>query len=527
MAVPIFNETGNMTLVADADTVQWPIATEVDTDIKVQGTASNADAIRNGGTFTYTFGTAQDMSATNTMIRAWFQYTFASTLNLTSAGGIQLGITDGSNAAYWYVSGSDLHKGTWELLQADISATPDTGTTPNLSSITAMYIVLTNATSARNVNNTFIDISWYGTGIEFYGGTTVDKVTWNTLAVADTGATTSKQYGIIELIKGGAYYLNHAMFIGDSAATNNCYFDGAGETVVFYSANEKSGAYQIKATGNATGTTDINLDGASILSSSTPFVFDMSSANLTTLSMSGAKLKNASVSTFKTGQTITGVTFDSCGTILPSGATLDSCAILNCNTASSVLTASLTETSTCDFISDGSNHAVELTSIGAGSMTWDNTTSGYDIGATGSPITPTNTGNEALYVNVGSGTLTVNVAAGATTPSIRSAGATVNVVAGQVTITFNVSPAVTGYEYAIYTVTALGSLAGAVEVQHVEVHNSSSFQYTYTYSAGVVIAVQVISAPASPLDYEESITYYTLGPADSSQTITLTKDENN
>ena len=427
MANPTFNETGYMTLIANADTVQWPPSTEVDADIKVQGTGSNLDAIRNGATFTFTFGTAADMSATNTMPRVWFQHTFPSYLQTTALGGLQIGLTDGTNTAYWYVSGSDSHKGTWELLQCDPSATPDSGTAPTMSAITAMYIVMVHATAARNVDNTYIDISYFGIGIEFYGGTSGDKVTWATLASSDTGTTTDKWYGIIERIKGGAYYLNHAIYIGDSAATNNCYFDGTGETIVFYDANEKSGSYQIKATGNATGTTDIDLDGATIFSAATPFVFDMSAANLTTLSMVGTKLKNCSAASFKSTQSLSGITFEDTTAVNTNDGTLDACTFVN----STQISDTLEDVTNSSFTSGGTGHAVDLTGAGAlttQTMNWSNSDSGY-------AATDGSTGNETIKVNVASAnTLTINVAAGATTPTIYNTGTgTVTVVAGQVT----------------------------------------------------------------------------------------------
>ena len=94
--------------------------------------------------------------------------------------------------------------------------------------------------------------------------------------------------------------------------------------------------------------------------------------------------------------------------------------------------------STNKFKSSGSNHAVELTTIGDGTMNWNCITADFDTGSTGSPVTTTTTGNEDIYISATSGTLTISVATGATIPSIWSAGATINVVAGQVTTTITV-----------------------------------------------------------------------------------------
>lgn len=84
------------------------------------------------------------------------------------------------------------------------------------------------------------------------------------------------------------------------------------------------------------------------------------------------------------------------------------------------------------FVSFGAGHAVELTSIGSGSMSWENETSGYAV-VNGS------TGNEDIFVNVSTGTLDIQVPTGVTTPSIRTAGATVNIVKSAVTLTIIVT----------------------------------------------------------------------------------------
>ena len=217
--------------------------------------------------------------------------------------------------------------------------------------------------------------------------------------------------------------------------------------------------------------------------------------------------------------------------IIVSGGTFTGNSILLSTSASSIVTNDLALVPGNHFESDGANHAVELTTIGAGSMSWSNTSTSYDAGVTGSPITPTSTGNEDIYINVATASdITINVAAGASTPSIRvgaSFTGNVNVVAGLVSVTFTVSPSVANYEYTLYTVTASGSLVGAVEVQHVEDQLSDNFAYTYTFSVGVILAVQLLFGDGSINDYEESLTYYTLGSSDASQTINLKSDINN
>jgi len=176
----------------------------------------------------------------------------------------------------------------------------------------------------------------------------------------------------------------------------------------------------------------------------------------------------------------------------------------------------------------GSNYGVNLGTVtGTKSLSWNCLESGFTVGTTGSSVGVTPTGKETIWVSVDNGvTLTINVGTGASTPSIANAGTgTVEVVAGLVTADWTVSPSITGFEYTLYTVDSVGSLIGAVEVQHVESHGSPSFSYTYTYSADTVLAVQVIDNGVN--DFEENTSYYTLSASDSSTTLNLSTDYNN
>ena len=236
--------------------------------------------------------------------------------------------------------------------------------------------------------------------------------------------------------------------------------------------------------------------------------------------------------TFSTSaEIIKNCTFDGSSTVISSGNSIGSGNTFN--GTSGVI--SLQTTNLADFggsttiNSSGSNHGVDLTNIGVGVMSWAPTTTGFDTGVTGSPITPTSTGNEDIYITATtSSDIDINITTGATIPSVRVAASftgNVNIVAGLVDFTFTVSPSIIDYEYRIYSVTASGSLAGAVELQGLETAISDTATYTYTYSSPDPIAVQIISQPDH--DYEEVISYYTLAPTDQNVTINLKSDINN
>lgn len=153
-----------------------------------------------------------------------------------------------------------------------------------------------------------------------------------------------------------------------------------------------------------------------------------------TWTVEGGTFTGINTSVLRAGCDFTGTTWRGTNLVTLNGATITGCKFDSLASSASVLASTLANITDCEFISDGSNHAVELDSIGAGSMSWDgNLLTGYVTGTAASPVTPTSTGNEAIYVNVATASdLTINVAGGATVPSIRvgaSFTGSVNVVA--------------------------------------------------------------------------------------------------
>ena len=202
-----------------------------------------------------------------------------------------------------------------------------------------------------------------------------------------------------------------------------------------------------------------------------------------TVSMSGCTWVDMGTFIFQSNATLTDTTFRRCDLVTQDGSSFTRCEFSDGRATASLLSNDLTKISNCTFNSDGSNHAVELTSLGTGSVDWDSTATGYVAGATGSPVSTSSTGNEAIFVNVASGTLTINVAAGATLPSIRSAGATVNVVAGQATLT--ISNVIINSDVVIYTEGTITKLQDDQDI------TGTTSTYTYTFSAGTFVDIKV------------------------------------
>ena len=400
------------------------------------------------------------------------------------------------------------------------------GGTLTLASFASIAINVDNSSSGniRSVLNHYIDAMYYGTGRTISGTTTTDKLFKES---NDLNTSSDTFDGCTLEFSGG---IDAQTDVTISTTLGNSY----GETLTFREVANTDNIYTL----SVTGTADFQANAIAAATSNVTVNLDASTA--TAFNFVGNSLVGAGTTEFKLGQNIKGsvltgrtsITHNSStfegNTVNTSGimtvATGGSCTGNTFNNASGISAISVTSLASIgsnNFVSDGSNHAIELTSIGGGSMVWNSTTSGYATGLTGSPVTPTATGNEDLFVNVASGTLTVNVTDGATIPSIRSAGATINVVAGQKNFQFTVSPLPTpNYEWRLYTVTAEGSLLGAVELAGEESATTATKTYTHSFT-NQPVAVQIISD-----DYIEETFYTTLTPTDLSVTINLKVDNN-
>ena len=274
--------------------------------------------------------------------------------------------------------------------------------------------------------NLSVDASRYGTGAYITAGEIANPATFGGFATQND--LVGNQWGILTAIPGG-FALQGRFVVGQ---------DNTGTPALAYFADSAISLVITDTIHSLTDFSQIIIDHASTI-----VILDtVSITALGTNNRGRVVVNNASSAVTITGGTWTGLGTISLqaattmtGTVLSltdsitlNGATLTDCTISNSRAASSILGDDLAKVSACTIESDGTNHAVELSSIGAGSMTWNNSTTGYETGVAGSPITPTATGNEDIYVNVGSGTLTINVSAGGTTPSVRSAGAIINVV---------------------------------------------------------------------------------------------------
>lgn len=374
----------------------------------------------------------------------WSAFLAAGIAFTKANGGGQIYLGDGTNISFWNVFGSDTYSGGLVKWAADSAITPSetNGTAATLGNITEIGFVTDVGGATARFDNFVVDAIEAGNGLTFQGTTTTDKLFSEALAQDEATAI-----GVLS-------EKNDKIFSQGSIELSGTSLVSSSESLTFSDTVGGAHTYDLDVTGtisfentsiDASGLVDYNFDSSGATS------FSLTGGGLAKFltlitgagqAMSGAVFQSGGSSTI--ANTLSDSSFNQCGTTTVTGS-LDACTVNKSTAAEATNVDNLNKLLNCTLIKDtATSHATRLTSIGAGSMSLSAITTGYDVGASGSPVTPTSTGNEDIFVDVASGTLTINVASGATTPSIRSAGAIVNVVAGLLPITITVKDRATG-----------------------------------------------------------------------------------
>lgn len=457
--------TSNLSVISLADsTTGWSgISGGLDTEVYKQAASIGSDGAytyqtrkNSNSTCTFTPAANIDMEATYLYPHLYWTmrcdvFPFCEDLNTGATNsGLMLRVTDGSsNYTQWHVDGADTWDGSWKNFVLDLNNSANVHSSSGTLDLTDVdiftwYTDNSNSGTIRIIDNTWLDAVRYGNGLTI---NTTASETVDFQDIADNDALTANYYGVLQETS-GVLFSQGSIIIGRSGYDTD--FDSDGETVYFIDNIVSTAHYFIRGDHGGANTTDINIVGLVCKTvGSSGAEFDMSNVSLDSLNVEGSTFIDMGACKFGSG-TLKTTKFTGCGLgqlddctatntswklcssveILDTGSATD-CVFDNSPDPESVITGDLSKVTDCDFTSDGSNHAVKLTSVGDGTMDWKNYLTSY-ASSDGS------TGNEAIYVNVGSGTLTINVPAGYDTPSIRTAGATVTVISGQVTTTITV-----------------------------------------------------------------------------------------
>lgn len=566
------NGSDSVTVVKYAGSGGSPSAAAADGSIE-GSTAITVQVSKQGVALFVAVPSALNFSTTESgqLIYVWGNFLAASLLNTQAANGFGICLSSGtptaSNYSLFTYYGSDNYAGGWVRMILDPTKTRSGGAgTLNTSNITHIGVFADVGGTTARFDNLILDACDVGNGLIITGTSTLGL--FNELLTNEA----TQRYGVVRSLNdsNSAVEIAGTLTLGDTSATASTITDEDSKIFaaepIYYQGAEVNAVPNTFAAINVvggSGTNSLSLgqpvsttggrNGISIVGNdSYTFGIDFSDGNVETGNWYGCSFENLSGSltfdaashnfkgnsisgcagfTFVTGSEAVDCAFVNSAQITLSGtAALTSCVITESSAASAVTTTELENLSDCSFTKGATGHAVELTSIGDGSMNWDCLLSGYDTGSTGSPITPTSTGDEAIFVNVGSGTLTINVQDGASIPSIRSAGATVNVVAGQRTFTITVKDIDTDaalQNARVYvTAAAGGGLAeGTVIIDKVLTNASGQVSDTRSYSGNQPYVGNIRLASLGTYYKATSISGTISSSADTSINVSLIPDD--
>ena len=337
-------------------------------------------------------------------------------------GGMRFGVGSSSgNMDFWNALGDNFGNypyGGWQNTAIDPEVTADTtdgtptGTYRYFGSLPNMRNKITKGSPH------VIDAIRYGRGEFQVTGTGAD---FSGMAAANDASTA--RWGLFRATRGG-FLWKGLMSLG-LTGTSVTFSDSNKNIFIEDTPRVSSGFNKIEINNASSSITwnNITILGiqTSITGSDPVSPGDFEVVDDATVDLTSCTFVDMGIFAFDSNSTLDVCTWRRCHQVTGNEAIFDRCDFDSSPAAIAISVSDLNQVTNGHFISDGNGHAVELTSLGTGTMTWSNVVVGY-ASSDGS------TGDEALYVNVGSGTLNLSIATGATTPSIRTAGATVNIV---------------------------------------------------------------------------------------------------
>jgi len=314
MATTVLGNTP--TTIDDAESATgWTLLTTLDTDLVKENANSVSGTMRTALAMGYYDIITDGGSALNLAsqhVRVWINFSTVAFLDIEANGGMEFYMYDGSTTEYFVAFGSDTYSGGWKNFVVDA----DLFTTLTLSAIQRWGFRFNRTAAPANKINTWVDYIRFGDGYYATGGTSGDEITLSSMFALDFAGG----YGILDLVE-GVYFGYGELQIGNGSTTT--WWEMLGEVLVFTDQPIATGLYTLRGQGSgcrvviadsviqAAGTTD-----------TTRFILDMDDADLVSFSMTGSFLKRSGECRFKSGQIVTGNTFNDCGQIFANGADL-------------------------------------------------------------------------------------------------------------------------------------------------------------------------------------------------------------
>lgn len=472
----------------------------------------------------------------NGAILIWAFWASPASLNTYANGGVRTLVGNGLGAFNTYkASGSNFDPnpiGGWAQYAIDPASATIHAAVGGPNGTWNHFGMVVDASAQSRGNPFAVDAIRYGRcTLEVIDGFTVADGTFAGMATFDT--STDQRYGLFQTVFGG-YKWKGLMSLGITATAVN--FIDANANIFVDNVPQVSASFnriEVNHASSVVEWTSVGIsaqDGLNNLVAATASVGEFECVDNATVTKTACTFTDMGTFIYQSLSTLINTIYRRCGVVTQGGATITGCtfdaALLTANVAA-LTVSNLALVTGCAFTRGTLGHAVDLGVIGSTqTLAWNgNKLTGYRAGgAAGTNIeVAVPDGTEAIKVSVSSGfVLTLDVQNGADVPQVDNIGlGTVNITAGSKTLTISVSPITSGYEWRFYTVTAVGSLVGAIEIDGEESAVGNTHALVHTY-ASQPFAVQIMHP-----DYVEVIKYYTLDNVNNiTETLALTVDTN-
>lgn len=458
---------------------------------------------------------------TDGAILIWNKFDAGGLLQNYSNGGVRIIVgTSSSVWSAWKAGGVDKTPnpagGWWNYAINPTARTADyTNGSITTINLAGMGISLTAAGPSKG-QPFKIDAIRYGrcTLIIEYGNSTDGYATFSNAAAKNDANDSTNGYNRWGLftVYGGGYLWKGRIQIGTSS--NACEFTDSNAFILIDDVVNCTSGFNLIEINNASSVVNWTNVIFKSLGTTSPGAFIMNADAV--VNFDSCQFTDMSTFVFDSNATIDDNIFRRCGQITQGGGSFDGCLFAESSAAVSLLCDDPDVITNCSFVSDGSNHALELTSAcAAGSFTLTNLiVSGY-ASSDGS------TGNEVIYNNSG-GAVTINIDGGSGVANISVRNGT----GASTTLVANYSFTITGLE--LNTEVTIVTAGTSTELFHVENATTSDgdgkYKVSYSHSGGASVDILI-----HHIDYKPDISNQygvTLPSSNSSIKIAMFDDEN-
>lgn len=399
--------------------------------------------------------------------------------------GLMVLVGDAVNSFYaWTVGGNDVGVGLylgWQNHVVNVTVTPDDSCGSYAGSGEEIVGAAAKTTAGIGKGEPHaVDVIRYGRGdAVFEYGETADYATIAGFAAVNDSI--NNRWGLIQKIAGG-YLWKGLMQLGSSS--NAVDFRDSNRIIFIQWCPKVTANFNtieiVNASSNIemTGFQFICLEPATNASKGRWIT-----TNDATVVLTNCTFIDMSTFVFDSNTTLDGTTFRRCGQVTQGGADIDGCIFDEPSGAVALLCDNPDNVDDCTFDSDGTGHAIELTSDCAG-----NSYTLTNLWVSGYAASDGSTGNEVIFNDSG-GAVTINIdgGSGVSNISVRNgSGASTTLVA-------NYSFTITGLE--LNTEVTIVTAGTTTELFHAENATTSDgagkYQVTYSHSGGGTVDILI------------------------------------